>query len=98
MSCAFRIDFGAAASAQLNSSYRSGRLWAQLGWVAHFDACAMRHEYELDREGRPVIPTDDEIDRSIELDMAADHLFAKASAKGVEGGTDAAFGYLADEL
>jgi hypothetical protein len=69
---------------------------AQLGWVAHFDACAERHEYEIDAKGLPVRPTLDELERAAQLDMIADQLFEQAAEQGFEGGTDAAFGYLVD--
>lgn len=86
MSAAFR----ASAAARLHWS--TGRLLAQLGWVAHYDACAERHEYELDALGLPVIPTWEELEQAMHLDMVADQLFDAAEARGFTGGTDAAFG------
>jgi hypothetical protein len=79
----------ASASAQLR--WHSGRLFAQVGWVAHFEACAERHEYEL-VNGLPVVPTVEELERSEWLDEVADRYFELAEARGFTGGTDAAFG------
>jgi hypothetical protein len=70
----------------------TSKLLAQLAWVAHFDACACRHEYELDSAGLPVIPTADETEEANYFDSVADRLFNAAERKGFTGGTDAAFG------
>jgi len=65
----------------------SGQMYAQLGFVADFDAAAIRRLYAYP----PVTLTPEERAEADRLDGIADDIFALASALGFNGGTDAAF-------
>ena len=63
------------------------RMLAQLAWVCHHDACALRHEYT------PQQPTLEEYREAQRLDALADDLFDRACHGGLEHtGLDAVFG------
>lgn len=63
------------------------QLYAQLAFVAHFDAAALYHEHDYP----PVSPTEEELEQARHLDTVADTLFDTAEALGFDGGTGAAF-------
>jgi len=72
----------------MTTNSKRARLYAQLAFVAHFDAEALAHACDYPM----VTPTDEELVEAKRLDAVADLLFDEAEALGFSGGTDAAFG------
>jgi hypothetical protein len=56
------------------------------------DATALRHEYEVDPRGRPVVPTPKETEQAEYLDTVSDRYFGAANEiEPGNWGLDAAF-------